>query len=133
MIYKNESKGIAVILRKDYNSISLKPNEYVNIDEKLVLRFPSSIKKYTPEFWNKINKKEDKKPEVKKTVRQTAKKLNAEEQAEDKKQEVKKTVRQTAKKINAEEQVEDKKETPASKRRTTTKSRKITKKGEENA
>jgi len=63
-IFKNEGKGISILLKTDYSQVQLKENENINIDEKLVLSYPKTIKKYSDEEWRKLNtpKVEEKKP-----------------------------------------------------------------------
>ena len=78
-IYRNEGKGISVLVKTDYSFISLLKDKYINIDEKLVLRYPSSIKKYSDEEWEKINSE---KQETKKAIETQPKQEVKEEKVE---------------------------------------------------
>jgi len=54
---KNTSNSVAVFLKKDYTSVSVKPGEYVLIEESFILRKPSVL---VVEKTNESKKSEEK-------------------------------------------------------------------------
>ena len=89
VVLKNESNGIAGILKTDYTTITLKGGETINIDEKLILRKPSIVKMYSLDEYRKLNnnKKEVKVEEPKQEIK--SEEIKEEIKVEEPKQEVK--------------------------------------------
>jgi hypothetical protein len=127
-IFRNESKGIAVLLRTNMESVSLKPGEALNIDEKLVLRFPkNAIKKYSDKEWVKLTQKITKEKQKSLNTKKDNIEQDNEKKDQQSKQEIEEEKSLNTKKDNTEQNNEKKVQQPKK-----TRGRK-SKKGEENA
>jgi len=62
---KNTSNSVAVFLKKDYTSVSVKPGEYVLIEESFILRKPSVLVVEKTNESKKSEEKVEKETEVK--------------------------------------------------------------------
>jgi len=75
---KNVSNTIAVFLKKDYTSVSVKPGEYVLIEESFILRKPSVL------IIEKINESKKSKESEKVEIEVKEEKVETEEVKEEK-------------------------------------------------